>query len=73
MATNYSTASHAAAIINPHSHAATQLRNEQLELMQRESSQATNQAVAATDMGIQSQQREGAIKKCKKRATKRLT
>jgi hypothetical protein len=73
MATNYSTATHAAAIINPCSHAATQLRNEQLELMQRESSQATNQVVVATDMGIQSQQREGAIKKCKKRATKRLT
>jgi hypothetical protein len=36
-------------------------------------SQATNQVAVATDMGIQMQQREGAIKKCKKRAAKRLT
>jgi hypothetical protein len=71
MATNCSTA---AVNVNPCSHAATQPRNEQLESsMQRESSQATNQAAVATDMGIQSQQRMGAVKKCKKRATKRLT
>jgi hypothetical protein len=39
-----------------------QLRREQLEL------QTTNQVAAAT-MGIQTQRREGAVKKCKKRAT----
>jgi hypothetical protein len=45
--------------------AATQLRNEQLQLIQGESSQATNQGLVAATMGIQS------VKKCKKRATKR--
>jgi predicted aconitase len=74
MATNCITATHAAAIINPCSHAAMQLRNKQLEFMQqRESSQATNQVVVATEMGVQSQQRMGAVKKCKKMGTKRLT
>jgi hypothetical protein len=74
MATNCITTTHAAAIINPYSHAAIQLRNEQLEFMpQRESSQATNLVVVATEMGVQSQQRMGAVKKCKKMGTKRLT
>jgi hypothetical protein len=74
MATNCITATHAAAIVNPHSHAATQPPNEQLEFMQqRESSQATNQAAVATDMGVQSQQRMKAVKKCKKMGAKRLT
>jgi hypothetical protein len=64
-----------AAIINSYrSHAAaTQLQNEQLQIIYGESSQqATNQVlVVAATMGIQSQQREGSVKKCKKRATKR--
>jgi hypothetical protein len=62
-------------IINPYrsSYAATQLRNEQLQLIHGESSQATNRGLfAKRTMGIQSQQREGSVKKCKKRATKLL-
>ena len=52
-----------ATIINPYSHVATQLRTEQLHLI-------GESAQFAATMGIQSQRREGAIKKCKKRATK---
>ena len=62
MATNSSAAANASAIINPYSDEATQLRKEQLRLSQ----------VAAT-MGIQSQRRQGAVKKCKKHGTKLLT
>jgi hypothetical protein len=62
-ATNSASLTNASAVvINPYSNVARQLRMEQ---------QATNQVVAAT-MGIQSQRREGAVKKCKKRATKLL-
>ena len=62
-ATNSTSLTNASAVvINPYSNVARQLRMEQ---------QATNQVVAAT-MGIQSQRREGAVKKCKKRATKLL-
>ena len=53
------------AICNPYSNAATQLRVQQLKLIYAASSQARNQLVAAA-MGIQSQQREGSVKKCKK-------
>jgi hypothetical protein len=45
-----------AVVMNPYSNAARHLQMEQ---------QATNQVVAAA-MSIQSQQREGAVKKCKK-------
>jgi hypothetical protein len=72
MATKSSAATSASAIINPYSDAATQLRKEQRQLLYGASSQATNQASAAA-MGIQSQRREGAIKKCKKRGTKLKT
>jgi hypothetical protein len=73
MATNTSAAANASEISNPYSNAATQLRKDQLrkqqgQLLYAGSSQATNQVVAAT-MGIQSQRREGSIKKCRKRAT----
>jgi hypothetical protein len=68
MATNSSSSTNASATINPnpYSSAARQLTKERLELVHGES--ATNQVVAAT-MGIQSQMRGGAIKKCKKRGT----
>jgi hypothetical protein len=72
MDTNSSTSTNSLTNVNPYSNAATQLQTKQLQLSYGESSQATNQVVAAT-MGIQSQQREGAVKKFKKRATKLLT
>jgi hypothetical protein len=76
---NPSSSTNSLAIINPYSHAATQCRKEQLEFTtHHESLQAsTNQVpavvVVADTMGIQSQQREGAVKKCKKRGTRLLT
>jgi hypothetical protein len=74
MVTTPSSSTNALAIINPYSHAASQRRKEQLEFTHSESLQATNQVlVVAATMGIQSQQREGAVKKCKKRGTKLLT
>jgi hypothetical protein len=69
MATTSSAAASTPAIMNPYSKAATNFRKEQQR--QLLSSQATNQAAAT--MGIQSQRREGAVKKCKKRGTKLLT
>ncbi len=62
MATTSSAAASTPAIMNPYSKAATNFRKEQQR--QLLSSQATNQAAAT--MGIQSQRREGAVKKRKK-------
>ena len=61
-----------APIVNPYSHAATQLRAKQMLVTYGESSQASqakNLAAAAT-MGIRSQNCEGSVKKCKKRGTR---
>jgi hypothetical protein len=65
--------------LNPYIHAARKLRlqrEQQEQFIDFESALAdTNQVVVpvVAAMGIQSQQREGAVKKCKKRGTKLLT
>jgi hypothetical protein len=62
------------AFINPYGREAMQFRAQQLQLRCGGSSQEpTNQASVAAKMGIQSQLRDGSVKKCKKRSTKLLT